>query len=146
MMGILDRQIYKEIEWHLYHYFDLKREVKEYREKVLNSSIPLLGKVGEGQSYHSDPTALKAIKLTKLEIIKKEKWITIIEKVVDKYKGTEKGRLLQLQYFDEEGPNYIQEVLHIERRTYFMWRNEIVLSVAFLAQKYNLIDIEKVQH
>lgn len=141
---ILNRKIYKRIEWHLYHYFDLRREVKEYREKILESSTPLFGEIGGGQSHHSDPTALKAIKLTKPEILEKEKWVEIVEKTIQKFKDTEKGKLIQLQYFDEEGPNYIQEVLHIERRTYFMWRNEIVLYMTLLAQKYNIIDIEKV--
>lgn len=143
-MSIIDKKIYKEIEWHLYHYFDLRRELKEYREGVLNSSKPLLGCIGGGQSYHSDPTALKAIKLSDPEIEEKQNWINVIEKAIRKYGNTEKGKLLQMQYFDEEGQNYIQEKLHIERRTYFLWRNEIVITIALYAQKYNLIDIEEV--
>ncbi|MDE4542275.1 DUF1492 domain-containing protein [Thermoanaerobacterium sp. R66] len=142
-MGILDRQIYKEIEWHLYHYFDLKREVKEYREKVLNSSTPLFGKVGEGQSYHSDSTAIKALMLAKppKEIEEYEKWFTIIEKTIQKFKNTDKEKLLQLIYFDEEGREYIQKRLHIERATYFHWKDEIILYIALLAAQENLIKV-----
>ncbi len=143
-MSVLDRKTYKRVEWHLYHYFELKRQIQEYREEILNSSKLLIGEVGGGQSYHSDPTALKAIQLTEPKLLEKEKWVMVIEKTIQRYKGTEKGRLLQMQYLDEEDPNYIQDTLHIERRTYFAWRNEIVLYTAILAQKYGLIDVEKV--
>ncbi len=143
-MSIINREIYKKLEWHLFHYFDIRREVKEYRDTVLNSSPPEFGEWGGGVSYHSDPTAIKAIRLVKPEIREKEKWIEIVEKTKAHFENTDKGRLLQMKYFDEEGPGYIQRKLHIDRATYFRWKNEIILYMALLAQKYNLIDIEKV--
>ena len=143
-MAILDRKTYKEIEWHLYHYFDLRREIREFREKVLNSSTPMFGNVGGGHSYHSDPTALKAIRLSKPELIEKEKWVEVIEKVKMRYANTEKGKLLQMKYFEELAREHICKTLYIDRATYFRWKNEIVLYAALLAQKYHLIDIEKV--
>ena len=141
-MGVLERQIYKKIEWHLYNYFNLKREVNEAKEEIINAGGRDLTEWGGGISYHSDPTALRAIKLTRPELIEKEKWLKVIENTIQHFKGTEKGRLLQKKYFDELGEKQICRELHIERATYFRWREEIVTYTAMLALQEELINIK----
>jgi RinA family phage transcriptional activator len=141
-MGVLERQIYKKIEWHLYNYFNLKREVNEAKEEIINAGGRDLTEWGGGISYHSDPTALRAIKLTKPELIEKEKWLKVIESTIKRYQGTEKGQLLQKKYFDELGEKHICQKLHIERATYFRWREEIVTYTAMLALQEGLISIK----
>ncbi|MDI6617880.1 MAG: transcriptional regulator [Clostridiales bacterium] len=143
-MSILSRKIYKAIERELYRYPIIQEEVTEARERIIYGNSTMYGNVGGGQSHHSDPTALKGIKLADPELVIKEAWINVIDKVIKKYKGTEIGKLMQLQYFEQRGPAYIQRKLHIERTTCFAWRNEIVISTALIAQKYNLIDVENI--
>jgi len=138
-MGVLERQIYKKIEWHLYNYFNLKREVNEAKEEIINAGGRDLTEWGGGISYHSDPTATRAIKLTRPELVEKEKWLKVIEGTIQHYKGTEKGRLLQKKYFDQLGERHICRELHIERTTYYRWREEIVIYAALLAVQYGLI-------
>ncbi len=141
---ILDRRLYKIIEWHLYNYDETKRWLEEYKNDIINTSPPELtiGGGGSGQSHHSDPTALKTLKLTKKEVLEKEKWLQVIDKVRQHFTD-EKGRLLNMKYEEELGNEHIAMELHIDRATYYRWRNEIVLFTAMLAQKYGLIDIEK---
>ncbi|ABB15076.1 prophage LambdaCh01, phage transcriptional regulator, RinA family [Carboxydothermus hydrogenoformans Z-2901] len=142
---MLERSIYKKIEWYLFNYFNIRREINEYRDEVLNSGRQLIEQGGGGISRHSDPTALKAIKLaSNAEIEKYEKWIKVIEKVIEHFKGTEKGKLLQMRYFDEYAERYICNKLHIERTTYFTWKNEIVLYTAMLAIQYGLIKVDRI--
>lgn len=142
-MGVLDRKLFKLLEWHLYNYWHIKQEIQEYRESVLSSSPPEIGEWGGGVSYHSDPTAMKAIKLLKPSILEKEKWVMVVEKTIAHFYKEDKGKLIRLKYFEQKNRKYICEKLHIERRTYYTWINEIILYMALLAQKYGLIDVER---
>jgi hypothetical protein len=142
-MGVLDRKLFKLLEWHLYNYRNIKQEIKEYRESVLSSSPPEIGEWGGGIGYYSDPTAIKAIKLLRPSILEKEKWVMVIEKTVAHFCKEDKGKLIRLKYFEQKNRKHICEKLHIERRTYYTWVNEIILYMALLAQKYGLIDVER---
>lgn len=128
-MAIIDKEIYKNIEKMLYNYNAMKDLYKEMQEDIIFSG------------YYSDPTSRAGIELAGLKDI--EDWIKVIKKVCEKFEGNEKGLLLRMHYFDKWRAEKIQFHLHIERRTYYMWRNDIVLYTALVAQKYNLIDIEK---
>lgn len=138
-MGILSRKIYKQIEWYLYNYYEIKREVQELKDEIIEGRSYDISEWGGGISYHSDPTANRAIKLTRLDLVEKEKWLKVIEGTIQHFQGTEKGRLLQKKYFDELGERHICRELHIERTTYYRWREEIVLYTALLATQYGLI-------
>lgn len=138
-MGILERRIYKKIEYYLYHYHQIRKEIEQEKEIIIQSGGRDLTEWGGGISYHSDPTANKAIKLTSPELLEKEKWLKVIEGTIQHFQGTEKGRLLQKKYFDQLGERHICKELHIERTTYYRWREEIVLYTALLAAQYGLI-------
>ncbi len=140
-MGILSRKIYKQIEWYLYNYYEIKREVQELKDEIIEGRSYDISEWGGGISYHSDPTAVKAVKLCKRDIIEYEKWLKTVEISINHFKNTEKGRLLQMKYFEELSEMYICQELHIERATYFRWREEIVIYTAMLALQEGLIKI-----
>lgn len=141
IMGVLDKRIYKKIEWYLYNYHNLRREVEREKRDIIEAGGRDLAEWGGGISHHSDPTANRAIKLTSPELLEKEKWLKVIEGTIQHFQGTEKGRLLQKKYFDELGERHICRELHIERATYYNWRNEIVLYAALLAAQEGLIKV-----
>lgn len=146
-MRIIDRATYRKIEHFLYGYHRIKEEIEKERAEIIERGAAQVDVSGKGRSQHSDPTAIKGIKLADNPVLaEKENWVKVIDKTIHNLKGTEKGNLLNLQYFENLGRYKICQRLHIERRTYFSWRNDIVYYVALLAQKYNLIDVEKVQH
>lgn len=140
-MGILARQTYKQVEWYLYNYHKIKREVKISKEDIIEGGGRDLAEWGGGISYRSDPTASKAVRLCKDEIVNYEKWLKVIDHVVKRYKNTGHGRLLQKRYFDELGEVQICRELHIERTTYYRWREEIVVYTAMIAAQEGLIKI-----
>ena len=142
-MCVLSKEIYSQIEWYFYNYPRIKKGLENYRNEVAAARPVEIGEWGGGRSCHSDPTALKAMKLTTIEIQEKEAWIRVIEKTCQNYAGTEKGRFIGLQYFQTLKRREICEGLYIERRTYYSWKNDIIYYAALLAQKYDLIDIEK---
>ncbi len=143
-MGVLDRQIYKKIEWYLYNYYEIRRYIAEKKEDIIDANSKDLTEWGSGISYHSDPTANKTMKLCKEDIVETEKWLQVIEATIKEFQGTEKGQLLQKKYFDELGEKHICMELNIERATYFNWRNEIVFYVALLAAQEGLIKINHI--
>ena len=140
-MGIIDRKTYKKIEFYFYNYYAIKRELHDRKEDIIEESRSSIGEWGGGISYHSDPTASKAIKLCKDNIVEEEKWVKVVERVIEKYKGTGKGKLLQKKYFDELGEVHICREIHIERATYFSWRTEIILSAAIYAAQEGLLKV-----
>lgn len=140
-MALIDRKIYKKIEYYLYNYNEIIKEIEQYKEDIALSGGREYGEVGGGQSYHSDPTAIKAIKLTSSKIIEEEKWLTIVEQTVKKYKGTAKEYLIKLKYQQELKEARICQELNIERTTYYTWRQEIVTYAALVAAQEGLIKV-----
>ncbi|HHZ00002.1 MAG TPA: DUF1492 domain-containing protein [Tissierellia bacterium] len=139
---VLDRKTYKKIEYYLYHYFQIRQEVEREKQDIIEARGRDLAEWGGGMSYHSDPTASKAVKLARPELVEKEKWLRVIEKTIQHFQGAEKGRLLQKKYFGELGEKQICRELHIERATYFRWREEIVTYTAMLALQEGLISMK----
>ena len=138
------RKNFKEIEYHFYHYFDLKHEIEEKEKEImsLKSGIPKaplkqLGKV-------NNATLDAVIKLNNPDLEEKRKWVKVIEKTLKKYKGTDKEKLINKKYFEQLGETHICMSIPIGRTTYFEWRKEIVTYAAFVAQKMGLIEIEMV--
>lgn len=142
-MALIDRKTYKKIEYYLYNYNEIKKEINEHKKDIIESGGMEIGEVGKGQGYHSDPTAIKAMKLYKISKYTKDdkKWLEIVEQTMQKYKGTAKGRLINLKYGQELGKIRICQELNIERATYYNWRQEIVTYAALLAAQEGLIKV-----
>lgn len=143
-MAILSRQLYKKIEWYLYNYYNIRRKVAEIKQNIVDAGGRDLSEWGGGVSYHSDPTASKAIKLTRQDIVEKEKWLKVVEGTISHFQGTEKGRLLQKKYFDELSNLHVMRELHIEKTTFYRWREEIVIYAAMLAIQAGLIKVNNI--
>lgn len=145
-MAVLDSQIYKRIEWRLYHYFDTKHQAEDLVEEqkaLLNPGRTPASPGGGGVSRKSDPTATNTLKRMQLVSPQREaaKWAHTIERTIARYEGTEKGTLLELKYFSDMSEDYICGILNIERATFFNWRNEIVLFTALVAAQEGLIRV-----
>lgn len=145
-MAVLDTKTYRRVEWHLFNYFDMRRQVVEYedrRKAISDSSRARITGGGSGVSRRSDPTATKTLELLDLceERWTAVLWVNVIKDVIAKYEGSPKGQLLELKYFSDMGEEYICSRLAIERATYYNWRNEIVIYTALVAAQSNLIQI-----
>lgn len=141
-LSILDSHTYRTIEYYLYNYHELKKEVEEKRKSIMLGGSSEIKDWSDNISL-SDPTANKVIQLFKNDITITESWLSVIDKTYEYFEGTHKEKLIELRYFKGMDEQPICRVLYISRATYYNWRNEIIFYTALLAQKYDLIDIEK---
>lgn len=67
------------------------------------------------------------------------KWCLVYEKTLDRFRWTQKDKLMQMRYIDKNHDVCICDVIGISDRTVRYWVEEI-LQVAFMwAQEFNLI-------
>lgn len=145
-MAVLDARLYKRVERMLYSYFALRNQVDEYairRVEILHGDRAAVERAGKGTSRRTDPTARKGAELAELDAKRANAagWVKVINCTIERYRGTGKGQLLQLQYFEELGEEHIRNKLQIERTTYFCWRTELVMYTAMAAVECGLISL-----
>lgn len=67
------------------------------------------------------------------------KWCLVYEKTLDRFRWTQKDKLMQMRYIDKNHDVCICDVIGISDRTVRYWVEEI-LQVAFMwAQEFNLV-------
>ena len=66
------------------------------------------------------------------------KWAIVYEKTHDKYFCEGKDKLMDLRFKEKKSVYSVCEELHIERRTYFYWLNEILNTAYMWAQTFNI--------
>lgn len=145
-MAVLDNRIYKQIEWRLYHYHELRRRAEELpaqREDILYQSRVPASPGGGGTSHRSDPTASKVLQMVRLEHEQTEaaKWAGAIEKTMLRYADSARGQLLELKYFADMDEGFIRAALNIERTTFYAWKTELVTYTALVAAQQGLIHV-----
>ena len=140
-MGIIDRKTYKRIEFYLYNYRELIVELEQHKTNIIEGDNRELIDFGQGVSYRSDPTANRAVKLCKENVLETERWLKVVERVKARFKGTPKGELIRLKYELEQSEVFICQALNIERTTYYAWRQEVVLYAALVAAQVGLIQV-----
>ncbi len=140
-MAVLDRNTFRLIERYLYSYRELVEGLEIIKSDIIEGGNRELTEWGGGTPYVSDPTAIRGVRLCKTNIIEQEHWIRVIEQTMYKYAGTEKGRLMQLKYERELSEREICSELHIERATYYNWRQDIVMYAALVAAQEGLIRV-----
>lgn len=70
------------------------------------------------------------------------KWKEVIEQVINHFKDTIYGKIIELNYFQQYRLTKIFTLLAIERTTYYDLRQDIIYYVAFKAQEKGLIKID----
>lgn len=66
-------------------------------------------------------------------------WKPVIDAVLEKYEGTDKGKFITLRYKRNKGVVPICMELYISQRTHFAWRDEIINEVILQAAYRQLI-------
>ena len=66
-------------------------------------------------------------------------WRNVIDAVLQKYKDTEKGRLIELRYWRKRSEVQICMELHISQRLYYDWIKDILQDTALMAAYEKLI-------
>ncbi len=66
-------------------------------------------------------------------------WSSIIEKVYQKYETSDLGKLLLLKYDQKLPEQQIFERLHIEKTTFYVWRNRLINEITLQAAYMHLV-------
>lgn len=66
-------------------------------------------------------------------------WKNVIDSVLQKYQGTEKGELIKLRYFRRKSEVQICMELYISRRSYYSWIQDIINDLTIMAAYEHLI-------
>lgn len=138
-MAILPRKTYKKIEWYLYHYRELKKEIEERKQDVILAADYSYSAGAVQSSGTGDRTGNAVLKMEELK--KQEAWCEVVERTISKYEGSELGQVLCLVYLQKRRPGEICDKLHIDRSTFYKWRKEIITYAAMRAYGKNLISV-----
>jgi len=68
-----------------------------------------------------------------------KKWAEIIDKIIEKYEGTDMGNLIRYKYKMKLTEPKICNLLHIEATTYYAWCNKVINEITLMAAYERLI-------
>ena len=129
-VGVLSRNMIKSVEKWFYRYPEAMKDLCEVRQNILKAYENC------GPVAISDPTFGRAAELAGEDA---HEWMMVIQEVLDHFEGTGKDRLLRMVYFQDRTEVYVCSELFIERRTFYAWKNEVVLYAAFLAVQRGIL-------
>jgi len=126
----MTKQQRKEIEQEFYNYEKNRLLAAEY------ISTRALAGIGVDYSKErvkgtNENTVENSVVKTIDEAERLWKWCKVFENTLDRFRWTQKDKLMRMRYLDRNHEECICGVIGIERRTYFYWVED-VLQVAYL--------------
>lgn len=136
---IIDRKTYKRVEWHLYNYARMQRDLQRRREEVLLGENYALDPVGIRGGRKSDTTALRAMRIAQEG--DEAAWCKVVEATRRRFADATLGRVLELWYFERKSQRQICDTLFISRSAFYSARQDLVLFATIKASECGLISI-----
>lgn len=135
-MPVISKELFRRIEHELYNYQQHVRELNERRAEAIYGTPH--HEEGRSKGCASDPTAMRGIKLAKLDESEQARWLECIHDALH-LMPTEYKRLVKYKYFDGLKSDVVADRLHISRALYFVWREYVILYIAMLATQKGLV-------
>lgn len=124
----MDKKRREQIESAFRSYESNKAKIKELKDGLTASILP--GTSYDKVSVMSSPKNMFEEKMIKAidEEERLLRWIMVVDYTLIKYQGEYKDKLIKALYFDRLSINRTARKLHIDRKTVFRWKDEIILS------------------
>lgn len=135
-MGLIDRDLFRRVEFELYNYQANARKLRERQEEILYST-PYPSE-GRSEGSVSDPTMARGLRLARLNESEQAQWVQCIKDALQ-LMPPEYRDLVRYKYVDGLKVEEIADRLHISRAWYFVWRENVVLYIIVLATQRGLI-------
>jgi DNA-directed RNA polymerase specialized sigma subunit len=134
---LIEREVIKRIERELYRYPENVKNINLKREELLHSTPRPEGETS-GTNYISNPTLVKAVKLTEIAESEEAQWVELITDAM-KTLPWEYQALIKLKYFEGMRNSSVAEALHISRSLYFAWRENAITYLVLMATQRGLL-------
>jgi hypothetical protein len=134
---ILDKNVYKKIEYYLYNY-EMEHEQLELVEDDIILGVKT-GFIDGGRSNQvSSKTENSALKL--IENRKDYEWLDVIQATLTRFKGTEHEAVISLTYKEQYKLPKILRLMNLERTAYYDRKNDVIMYAALKATERGLIN------
>ena len=146
---ILEKRIYKKIEHYLYSWFEESEQLKiETDDIIYGCKSSHLGEETGGSMCTSNESKVERAALQLVELHEQEanKWVEVINNVLNDFEGTEYEKLIDLTYNKQYRVTKIIRMLNLEKSAYYERKNDVIMQVALIAATRGLIEnkIDKV--
>ena len=138
-MAAFSRKIYKTIEWHFYHFGEVKQQAEMDREDIFGAANYAIEASGIRGTDTSDKTGNTVLRLEESQA--NADWCAVVEATVERYRDSPLGMLINMIYVEKQGVYRICDKMSIDRSTLYNWKEEIVTYAALKACEKNLINI-----
>jgi len=135
-MSIIEKTLFRKVEYELYNYQKHLKEMLEQREELLHYT-PKPYAEGNSEGYKSNPSETKGVKLAHLTESEQGQWIEVIH---DSFQllPRELKMLVKYKYYDGITNEAVAMKLHISRSLFFEWRMDIIIRIVLLATQRGL--------
>lgn len=140
---ILEKKIYKKIESYMYSHFEEAEQLEIKTDDIIyGCKSSHLGEEIGGSMSNSNQSKVEsaALQLIDLKEDKNTRWISVIQEVIDEFKGTEYEKLIELTYNKQYQMPKILRLMNVERTGYYDRKNDVIMQVALKASSKGLIE------
>ncbi len=125
------KEVLRYVENELYTYPWRKQDIERLRADIMGESPERTERMAVGSENIGDPTLSKTVRLlTSRRLIRMTENYEAITRVYERL-DKDKKRLVEMRYWQREYTDYgIYQRLHISRRTYYRWREQILWAIA----------------
>lgn len=146
---ILEKKNYKKIEHYLYSHFEISEQLEiETEDIIYGCKSSHLGEetgasISTANESKVERAALQLVELHEQEV---NKWVEVINNILNDFKGTEYEKLIDLTYNKQYRITKIIRILNLEKSAYYERKNDVIMQVALIAATRGLIEnkIDKV--
>lgn len=137
---ILDKKICKKIEYHLYNHNEHNEELQLEIEDIIYGVQSGYQEGSRGNEI-SNKTEKSALKLVEKDQDEKTKWVSVVNSVIERFKGTEYEDIIQYTYKDQFKLQKILRLVNLRENAYYDRKNDIIMYTALKAVEKGLIKI-----
>ena len=136
---MIDKEAKRQIENALYNYNSLKLVKDDLLEDVAFIGMTSNYNKMPGVANFGNAKENQFIKY--LDKAKADKWVMVVDKTLDYFKGTGNDKILRLRYFEKRKHIYISNTLHCDPSNMYDRLNDTLNYALLIAVQYQLIKI-----
>ncbi len=136
-MAIIEKSLFRKVEYELYNYQAHIEELNELRAEILHAGTGKSELRSLVQKFVSDTTGKKGVKLVELMEDDQARWVEVIHDSLRRL-PRELKLLVEYKYFNKMKNETAMLKLHISRSLFYEWREDVIIRIVLLATQRGL--------